>query len=241
MNDHRAVPDYLLERFAAGDLPPQEATALAARVSAEELARLRTSDAQLLAALPPRQVALEVERRLRNAKRSRRAWAPALVAAATFALVGVVALRGSPESSERSKGGAELLAFAQTPSGPVLLRPGAAVRPGTLLQLHFRAEAPFAVIASFDGRGEVTLHSPQTADASTALDGLSLTLPQAYQLDDAPRFERFVLVTGDRPLEVNQVLRAAALVAHGPDAEHAPLPLPPALHQTDLLLRKEGP
>ncbi len=241
MNDHRAVPDYLLERLAADDLPPDEDAALRARVSPEQLQRLRASDAEVLAALPPRQVALEVERRLRNAKASRRAWAPALVAVATVALVGVVALRWPTEGPDRSKGGAELLAWAQTPSGPVLLGPGAAVRSGTVLQLHFRAEAPFAVIASLDGRGAVTLHSPLTADASTALEALAHTLPQAYQLDDAPRFERFVMVTSAHPLEVNQVLQAAAVVARGPDAEHAPLPLPPALHQTDLLLRKEAP
>ena len=66
-----------------------------------------------------------------------------------------------------------------------------------------------------------------------------IRLPSAYELDDAPGFERFVLVTATQPFPVAAALDAArALAGQRPSARTAPLPLPPAFHQTSVLLQK---
>jgi hypothetical protein len=61
-------------------------------------------------------------------------------------------------------------------------------------------------------------------------------MPNAYALDAAPRFERFVLVTSQKPFEVSVVLSAARAVGADPSA---PLLLPPDLRQTSFVVRKE--
>ena len=67
-------------------------------------------------------------------------------------------------------------------------------------------------------------------------------LPKAYKLDDAPRFERFLLVTTKQPgtLDAAQVVTAVKALASGADAEHATLILPDA-EVFSLTLRKALP
>ncbi|HEY0840889.1 MAG TPA: ActD-like protein, partial [Vulgatibacter sp.] len=97
----------------------------------------------------------------------------------------------------------------------------------------------FGVIVSLDGAGAVTLHLPASGNASAALDAQGATpLPQAYELDDAPSFERFVLVASDSPFEVDTVLQAARTLVSGADAATSPLALPEGLEQTSVVVRK---
>ena len=101
---------------------------------------------------------------------------------------------------------------------------------------HYRLED----VVSLDGRGAVTLHHPATLNGSTALTpGDAVTLDHAYELDDAPGFERFLFVTSDAPLDVATVLEAAHVLARQPsEARTRPLPLPETLVQTSFTLEK---
>jgi hypothetical protein len=65
-------------------------------------------------------------------------------------------------------------------------------------------------------------------------------LEYAYQLDDAPGFERFFLVTSDRALSVAEVLEAGRRLASDPrQARRANLGLPAGLEQWSVLLAKK--
>jgi hypothetical protein len=69
--------------------------------------------------------------------------------------------------------------------------------------------------------------------------GGEVRLPSAYELDNAPSFERFFLVRADESFEVAPVLKAArALSARAPVARRAPLPLPAGFNQVSLALEK---
>lgn len=99
----------------------------------------------------------------------------------------------------------------------------------------------FGVLLSVDGAGRITQHLPEEgARASAPLTSVrEIPLPSAYELDDAPEFERFVLVTAAQPFAIGVVLDAArALAKHGPSAQTLPLDLGPGFHQTSVLLRK---
>ena len=61
-------------------------------------------------------------------------------------------------------------------------------------------------------------------------------LAQAYELDDAPGFERFYLVTADEPFAVESVVDATRRA--GADG---PLDLPAAMDQSSVVLEKERP
>lgn len=116
----------------------------------------------------------------------------------------------------------------------------ASARAGDVVQLQVIGLGPDeqAVVLSTDGAGAVTLHYPQRPEERLAAGG---AVPRAFELDDAPGFERFFLVTG-RQLDVRAVLHSAAQVVNSSDPRAAPLPLPGELHQASVLVRKErGP
>jgi len=236
------VPEHLVERLALGELDVARAAEVRAQLAGEpggleRLEQLKTSDARILAAHPPALVAREVGRRLgRPARQPRRKWlllAPAL-AAAGVALVVV----NTQSDTERLKGPpAALHVFRQRAGTAEPLRPGADARAGDLIQLSIFAPGAYAAVVSFDGGGGVTRHFPDGAQAARLGPG-ELPLPRSFELDAAPRFERFVLVTSARPFAVAQVAEAArAAAASGSDQ----LPLPSDLRQSSFLLRKVSP
>jgi hypothetical protein len=126
---------------------------------------------------------------------------------------------------------------------PERLSNGARAARGDLLQLSYAVgrDGHYGVLLSIDGAGRVTQHLPEPG-AGTAVPLRSpdeITLPSAYELDDAPGFERFLLITSTQPFSVASALDAArALVGQGQGARTAPLPLSPDFHQTSVLLQK---
>lgn len=247
------LSDRDLERLLAGSLPPDEARALEARLAedpdaAARVAALRADDEAILRAHPPARVVAEIHRRLETDRRPSRA--PLLVfaaatAACALALVVVpgIAPRAETEDvvEERGKGGRPRLFVRRVAGGAAeLLAHDASASAGNLLQLSFVAAGKHACIVSLDGRGGATLHLPEAEDAPTTMSpGGEVGLPHAFQLDDAPAFERFVLVTAPAPIDVPAVLSAARALAREPaGAASSSLPLPFPAEQTSLLLRK---
>jgi len=117
---------------------------------------------------------------------------------------------------------------------------GETARAGDLLQLAYVSTVKYGLILSIDGDGTVSLHFPENAEADTALtEGQKILLPEAVELDDAPGFERFFLITSETPFNVRSVLRTAEDLARNPDsAERGDLALAPGLNQTSFLVRK---
>jgi len=108
----------------------------------------------------------------------------------------------TPEVPEtRIKGGEQeprLLVFRKLGSGAERLQDGALARNGDLVQLAYRSGGlQYGAILSVDGRGTVTQHLPATGAEAVPLAAQD-TLDVAYELDDAPRWERFYLVAADR-------------------------------------------
>ncbi len=267
MSDTPKLSDLQLERLALGELPAAEATTLRARMSPADQARLAaiaTSNAEILAAHPPAAVRAEVLRR--RAAATRRAprvlWlATPLAAAAATALV---LWPGDPPIDEPSPEPAiqhtapvladpgttrikgqepHLLVFRQEGEQAVPLREPAEARPRDRLQLSYvAAGAPYGVVLSLDGAGVVTLHFPASDTAPTTLQqGGAVALEQSYELDAAPEFERFILVTADAPIHTATIVAAARQLAGAPQAASAPLVLPYELRQRSFLLRKVAP
>ncbi|MBX7101439.1 MAG: hypothetical protein K1X89_27235 [Myxococcaceae bacterium] len=238
------TPQWLVERIHLEALPPDElsrarAALLAEPGGAERLAALAADDAAALGRLTPARVAKEVRARHRPAPRAAIFAVPAVVAAALA--VAVVAPRvAGHEVAERLKGSApELLAHRQRGGTVERLREGAVVAAGDVVQLSYVAAGQrFEVVLSVDALGAVTLHWPeQEGPAPELLGSGAHPLPRAFALDDAPGFERFFLVTGDRPFDADVALRAARALR---DAERGRLDLPAGLSQQSLLLRKEA-
>lgn len=222
------VPEWLLERMAAGELSSERREALLARLrevgEEDRLRKLAESNAEILSALPPAQVVREIERRRASVVRGvRPVWTFSLATAcvASLAVFVTVAVLHKPPSANRQS--EEQIGLKGDPRTPVLriyrktggkpdadvemLRANAEVHKGDTLQIRYLAAGRrFGVIASLDGRGTITLHLPEAPGpaAPLARDG-EHALAHAYELDDSPKFERFVFVTGDAPFTTDDV------------------------------------
>jgi hypothetical protein len=254
------TPRWLLERLALGELDAKAAGELRRRAAAAgedldaALAEIAASNAELLAEHPPARMAQAIRRRSEAARPPRRAriwFAMPVVLAGAMALVLLVRPAGdhsgvdAPETT-RVKGPApsRLVVYRHERGGDRPLADGAAAAEGDLVQLAYRERhAGFGLLLSIDGAGTVTLHwpdKPSTGAAPLETSG-EARLPSAYQLDDAPSFERFFLVTARQPFPVATVVDAArALAARPPEARTAPLPLPATFEQTSVVLAKPG-
>ena len=252
------VPDVLLERYRLGELPAAEAEALARRIEADGALRARLealarSDDEIRRLLPAAGLAGQVRARLGAGRPAAplsprgRLWArPAAVAAAAmaFALLGprVHAPVTPDEETDRVKGLKPSLAvFRKTADRSEALADGDLARAGDLIRLGYRAAGRrFGAIVSLDGRGHVTLHLPRQGGRSAALQpGEVVLLDHAFELDDAPRWERFFFVTSETPFDLGAVVDGARHAPVGA-APPAALPLPAPLEQSAFSLEKEA-
>jgi hypothetical protein len=270
MSSPRRTPDWLLERIALGELPPAELATARAQLAREpdgeaRLAALEVENRAILEKLPPSSVAREVESRAALALRVEAAredarplrrftpvavLMPALVAAMLFVVIhpgrsvtgGEVGTPGAEVT--RTKGLLpQLVVHRQGPAEPERLVDGAAGAAGDVVQVSYIAAGhPYGVILSVDGRGTVTLHAPETGAQSVPLEASGThALPRAYELDDAPAFERFIFITSDTPFALDEVLAAARTLAASADARTAPLALPEGFTQVSFTLEKVSP
>lgn len=243
------APDWLLERVLLEEAPPLEGAA-----NEERIAQLTADNAATLEKLPPASFAREVERRhalvasLPPRREGLNRWilVPAF-AVFTFAVLFVRPMEerneDAPEQTRLKGLSGKLVLHRQVGNRVEPLRPGDLAQEGEALQVSYLAAGlRHGVVISLDGRGEVTLHTPRegTHSASLAPSGTH-ALPNAYALDDAPNFERFILITSDVPFELAPVLAAARGLATEIDAATAPLVLPRGLRQTSFLVRKPSP
>ncbi len=123
------------------------------------------------------------------------------------------------------------------------LREGALVEEGDVLQIIYNSEdASHGVILSVDGGGTVTLHYPEHLAGSTSLKTKkAVYLNNAYQLDDAPVFERFFFITSKEPVRTKLVMARARILATDPDKaqrEDITLEDMPDYRQDSILLKK---
>jgi hypothetical protein len=140
-----------------------------------------------------------------------------------------------------------LTVYRKAADGAEEISDGETARPRDVLQISYTAaEAKYGVILSVDGRGTVTWHLPgRYAGSALAAPSLSqqgeVILPSAYELDDAPSFERFVLVYSAAPFDVRTVQQAAQALASRPKtAASGSLALPPSIKQVSVVLKKQG-
>lgn len=259
------VPQLLLEKLALGELSPDEAAQVRRRLEAqpgglERLQELERSNEEILLTHPPRAMVPEIRRRARlSATRSTTrstllVLAPVALAAGAAMLIArpapddpiapIAQLPGIEGPGEtRTKGDTPVLrVYRHTGDGNERLQPGATVGAGDLLQLGYVSMGNgYGVVFSIDGRGAVTLHHPQRpGQAQALLKAGEVLLPLAYELDDAPGFERFFIVgSQDAPVDLDAVLAGARLLAKDPQrAQGAFLDLPEGLQQYSITLRK---
>jgi hypothetical protein len=239
-------PDWMLERYAVGELDPADAARLEAALGTEpglrsRLEALRADTLATLAAHPPELVARVVARRLADRPAPAAAWRRWAVPALALSAVAVAAVLLVPSRQADEillKGdGPSLTLYRLGDAGPERLQDGAPARQHDVVQVAFDlAGKRSLVVVSIDGSGNATVHYPPGPD--TSVPPALKALPQSFELDDAPGYERFFLVAADRPLATAEVVEAARRLARRPDARTAELSLPPGAVQRSVRLEK---
>jgi hypothetical protein len=248
--------DRTLERYLLGELSGEQEGEVDRALredpgAASRLEALRRSDAEILERYPPAMMAARFHERLAagqrpESRRRGRSFAFALPGAA-LALLLVLLVPPYLADTTRIKGlDSRLALHRKAAAGVELLSDGAAVAAGDVIQISYVAGgARYAAILSIDGDGAVTWHLPGAyaprARAVAVEPGGEVALGFAYELDNAPAFERFFLVTSDKPFTLDAVAAEAARLAADPAAaRRQPLRLARGLGQSTFLLVKEA-
>lgn len=75
---------------------------------------------------------------------------------------------------------------------------------GDEIQLRYRVpQKCFGMLFSMDGNGTITMHMGEGNKAIELEPGKMTTLPFAYKLDNAPKFEKFFLLTSQNAFEID--------------------------------------
>jgi hypothetical protein len=260
--DELRVPDIILERYRLNELPPHDSDCLTDRLEhdpqlRDRLDALARSDDELRGSAMAetlddrlRIAAARAPETRRTTRRAAAFWAlPACAAMAAIVLIVVArtpasgpAVSSLPDGDRIKGPGAVLALYRRTAGGSETLADGATARAGDLVRVGYRAAGrPYGVILSIDGRGIVTVHLPPAGDRAAPLDrGATVLLDGAYELDDAPQWERFYFITGDTAFRVAPVVDAAHRAAGDHASRPAALALPHGLEQSTFSLQKEA-
>ena len=158
----------------------------------------------------------------------------ALVAVGTYAILTMPIATMSTDVRLKGDGPA-LRIFRMAGDQPERMTNGAHVKPNDVVQVAFETGgAAHLVIVSVDGAHHTTLHWP--LDGNSAVPQGLKAVPQAFELDNAPGFERFFLVTAASPISATDVMKAAEAMSRRGD-----LQLPQGFTQKSLLLEKGTP
>ncbi len=162
---------------------------------------------------------------------------------ATNSLSSPVTLEQTRLEPVRIKGDdVRLVLHRKAGEGSQLLDHMETVASGDLVMIEYQASgASHGLIVSIDGSGVISRHYPLDGRHAAPLGTGLTSLSHAYELDDAPRWETFYLVTGDRAFEIDVVIGALESMPVGSDPP-GDLPLSAEFGQSHrtLLKQEEG-
>ena len=226
MTDVKQISDFKLERYLLGELPEVEMAALRKREAEDELfaARvkmMREEGKRFLAENPFSGLENKLENDQRSVERS--LWLRvAAVLVVAFGIFSVVVLNRQTEIVNESSATSGMdVAMADVDNGTRIkgMTAGLEVwkkmgdsavqmvnlgeaREGDEIQLRYRVpQKCFGMLFSMDGNGTVTMHMGEGNRAVELEPGKMTTLPFAYKLDNAPKFEKFFLLTSGEMFE----------------------------------------
>ncbi|GHV11957.1 hypothetical protein AGMMS49938_03600 [Fibrobacterales bacterium] len=104
------------------------------------------------------------------------------------------------EETTRTKGMKPALeVWRKTADSAEKLSNGNFAKEGDILQLRYNVpEKCYGALLSLDGNGTLTIHLSGTAGKSVPLEAGIASLEKSYQLDNAPKFEKFYLLTSTK-------------------------------------------
>lgn len=262
MKDNK-IKAWALERYILGDLPRKEIKEIENQLEKdsrlrEVVERLKKSNKEILNQYPPDSVIPKILSRYKeesskeeNIKRIRSTFFKRLLYASPVlasALVLLFIILHRPAEDTRIKGiqtvditKPQIIICRKITDEVEVLKSGDRSKVGDLLQIAYvPAGKIYGVIFSIDGNGTVTLHYPEDNNKSSLLEQKQkVFLGSSYELDDAPKFERFFFITAMSEINVQEILERAKAFANSLEsAEKGILTLPDTYSQFSIILKK---
>lgn len=226
------IPDWKLERYLTGNLPEGEMSEIRElektdEVFARRVKMLREDNAAILRKMPFERLAEKMDARDCGAERKNNvihfgfvkfaaaaALVLAVVSVALFSQREVVPDAGAQvmdvamavqDDGTRIKGmDARMEIWKKTGDSAVQMLNLDEAREGDEIQLRYSVpEKCFGLLFSMDGNGTVTMHMADGSQAVALEPGKMTTLPFAYKLDNAPKFEKFFLLTSQKDFAID--------------------------------------
>lgn len=121
------------------------------------------------------------------------------------------------ETGTRIKGlDARMEVWKKTEKGIVQMENLGVAHEGDEIQLRYSVpQKCFGLLFSMDGNGTLTMHMGDENKSVALEPGKMVTLPFAYKLDDAPKFEKFFLLTSRNEFELDAANIDAVLKKDG--------------------------
>lgn len=145
-----------------------------------------------------------------------------------------------PVNEIRTKGlNARIELWQKEGDSVALILDSAQLKKDDLVQIRIHpASRCFAAVVSIDGRGNWTTHLPATGPLATYVEpGKNEFLPFSYQLDDAPNYEVFWLISAEAPFHVDSLIQSLESLRGSPFAPPV-LPLDARFTQARISIRK---
>lgn len=102
----------------------------------------------------------------------------------------------------------EIRLYKKTDDGVQLLANGDSAKSGDIIQITYApGKNNYGVIFSVDGNGNITRHFPEKSWKSERLSHEKTEIPLdfSYELDNAPSFECFVMVSSEKEFNLNDI------------------------------------
>jgi len=265
MKDKR-IKAWELERYLLGELPTRRIKEIEKFAQEDpelkkDIEQLQQSNQSILGQYPSESMVPQILRRYEEETERKKAektarpfvlkrliYVAPVLAAALIMLFVVFQNNGTVPADTRIKGlenidmtKTQIIIYRKKGDEAEILKDGDLANAGDLMQIAYvPAGKTFGVIFSIDGNGVVTLHYPENINSSTILkQEKTVLLSTAYELDDAPGFERFFFVTATTEINVQKILKQAKVLADSPDAAKKEISaLPETYSQFSILLRK---
>lgn len=152
----------------------------------------------------------------------------------------------SGEPGRPKAGGPALSIYKKVPEGSIELSDGDKAAKGDILQLRYGPSAArYAIIASIDGGGTITWHYPSYYSGGSAssprIREEGAFLESAFELDDAPSFERFFIISSKGSFDVATAAKALDRLVAGGSAATGEMRLPSGLQWSSFTVAKTSP
>ncbi len=255
MNSPSGIPELYKEQSFLGELDSlgeQRVSSLSEEEHEEQNEKIQKSNDEILQNYPAHEVSSQLFSKLSEPQKLGSSFWKMSIAGAVMGMLCLMVWVSTDINIERPsketiyfKGDRApvLKIYKQQEEGGLRLKNNAMAKAGDILQLSYVAKGfQYGMIFSVDGNKEVTLHYPAKVSAKPVLQvSGEQRLSFAYQLDDAPVYERFFFITSKEVFKVAEVLEVVQEAVKEINFEQVErLPLNDKRVQSSILIRKGG-